>query len=145
MLFFYFKQLCTIFLKISFTLNQLYGFLFSLNHYDGFTFPTVVTGHSATVSTHFLRFLSFTVHVNHWFTGGEPFDVNSTAYRSLKIVKGIHSQMSKKINDALPAGLNSFGNSNHNANEVWLSQYAMVNAQFVMIGLQAIYPNAVRI
>ncbi len=95
--------------------------------------PLLTTGQSATVSRLFSRYMSTLWHVRSWFRS-DPFDPRSEAFRSLKVVRGLHRQTADKLN----------GSSNSSKNDhLWLSQYAMVGAQFSFMGLLTVFPEEV--
>ncbi|KAH9394159.1 hypothetical protein TYRP_021293 [Tyrophagus putrescentiae] len=109
-----------------------YGLMLGLAQTDALL-PLLTTGQSATVSRLFTRYMSTLWHVRSWFHS-DPFDPRSEAFRSLKVVRGLHRQTADKLN----------GSSSSQATKddhLWLSQYAMVGAQFSFMGLLTVFPK----
>lgn len=106
--------------------------------------PLLVTGNSSTISRLFSRYLSSSVHLTAWYTDpGGPFDPASRAYRSLKIVRGLHLQIGPAMN-RMTGGLASVDHSNEfSSGDLWISQWSMMQAQFSFIGLMAVFPKEV--
>lgn len=111
------------------------GLLLILYFPDGLA-PLIATGNSETVSKLFSRYLSTIAHVNKWFKY-DPFDPNSAAHRSLKIVRGMHRQVGIKMNNL--AERKQDGKTN-----LWVNQYSMARTQFAFMGLMSIFPKEVR-
>lgn len=119
-------------------LSQFYGLMLVLNFYEGLA-PLLVTGKSATISALFTRYLSTSVHLNAWFTA-DPFDPESKAYRSLKIVRGLHQQVGRRLN-ALTGGLGSLPGKEFIDGDLWMSQWGMMHAQFTFMGFSTVFPE----
>lgn len=58
----------------------------------------VLTGKSATVAKLFKRYYHTIVHVKKWYEG-DIFEDNSEAQRSLRVVRGMHNGVSKRLNN----------------------------------------------
>lgn len=121
-------------------LSQFYGLMLVLNFYEGLA-PLLVTGKSATVSALFTRYLSTSIHINTWFTL-DPFDPKSKAYRSLKVVRGLHQQVGRRLN-ALSGGLASLSGQEFVSGDLWMSQWGMMHAQFTFMGFATVFPDVV--
>lgn len=131
--------------KFSIGLSQLYGLLLGILHYPALA-PLIATGQSKTMSSLFLRYLSTNVHIRQWFTGGSPFDKDSPSYRSLKIIRGLHLQVSIQLNK-LSNGMSLVGkdsiNGQFSSTDLWISQWSMMHAQFAFIGFPIVFPEVV--
>lgn len=119
-------------------LSQLYGLLLGISFYPGLA-PLIATGQSGTLSTLFTRYLSTNVHIRQWFAGGSPFDRTSTSYRSLKVVRSLHLQVSSKLNQI--SGGMSLVSCEYNSNDLWMNQWSMMHVQFAFIGLSTVFPD----
>lgn len=60
--------------------------------------PLLSTGQSKNVSKLFNRYLNTILHIGSWYEH-DPFDPTSKAYKSQKMVKGMHQSVSKLMND----------------------------------------------
>jgi len=77
------------------------------------------TGKSDSVSKLFNRYYQTIIHVKKWYEG-DIFDENSEAHRSLLIVRGMHNQVSRSLNNSKKgskSNLNESASSQFNANE----------------------------
>lgn len=101
------------------------------NIFEGLA-PLLCTGNSATVPALFNRYLSTVVQIKSWFEG-DPFDPSSKAYRSLKVVRSFHRQVAAKLNEGKVEG----------KDELWMSQWSMMGAQFTFMGYMAVFPKEV--
>lgn len=106
-----------------------------LYHSSGLT-PLLVTGNSQSIAKLFIRYLSTMKHVTNWFTD-DPFDKESKAYNSLKMVRGMHLLVGSKMNK-------SSGFENGGDDHLWISQYGMAHAQFSFVGFMAVFPKEVK-
>ncbi|OTF74305.1 hypothetical protein BLA29_002147, partial [Euroglyphus maynei] len=113
---------------------QLIGLNLVLNFTHGLV-PLLVTGNSKTISKLFVRYLSTTIHVTNWFEH-DPFDKKSKAYRSLRMVRGMHQNVASKMNTE--AGLVEDGET-----VLWIPQYGMCHAQFSFVGMMTVFPKQV--
>ncbi|CAG2113457.1 unnamed protein product [Medioppia subpectinata] len=111
--------------------GQFAGLLLVLYHSDGLA-PLAVTGNSSNVQKLFRRYLSTMIHVKYWYEF-DPFDSDSKAYKSLKHVRGLHRQVSAKMNAS--------GGRVEGRDRLWIPQYGMAGAQFSFIGLVALFPK----
>ena len=102
------------------------------NIFEGLA-PLLCTGNSATVPALFNRYLSTVVQIKSWFEG-DPFDPSSKAYRSLKVVRSFHRQVAAKLNEGKVEG----------KDELWMSQWSMMGAQFTFMGYMAVFPKEVK-
>lgn len=118
--------------RIAFT--QVYGLLLGLNSPEGLL-PLLTTGNSKSVFSLFRRYISTIRHIFLWFNS-DPFDPNSEAYKSLKTVRGLHNQVYQKLNQ-------ESGKVANGTTQLWMSQYAMVGAQFSFFGLMTLFPKQV--
>lgn len=109
--------------------SQFYGLLTVYNVFEGLA-PLLCTGNSSSVPILFTRYLSTVVQVKSWFEG-DPFDRNSKAYRSLKVVRSYHHQVASKLNEG------------KEGQELWMSQWSMMSAQFTFMGYMTVFPKEV--
>ena len=109
-----------------------------LNFYEGLA-PLLVTGKSQTVAKLYTRYMSTTVHTRNWFNY-DPFDPNSKAYRSLKVVRGLHQQVGKRLNQ-VSGGLAV--RPQNEPGDLWMSQWGMCHAQFTFMGFMTVFPKVV--
>lgn len=116
------------------SISQLIGLNLVLNFTHGLV-PLLVTGNSKTISKLFVRYLSTTIHVTNWFEH-DPFDKKSKAYRSLRMVRGMHQNVSNMMNTE--AGLQEDGET-----VLWIPQYGMCHAQFSFVGMMTVFPKQV--
>lgn len=86
---------------------------------DGILKVLMYTGLSATPSASFKRYLGTLNHVRRWYSG-DIFDQNSSAFRSIQLVRGMHT---KAFTDA------------HKSEVVLASQSDMVVTQWAFFGL----------
>ncbi|KAH9426747.1 hypothetical protein DERP_002847 [Dermatophagoides pteronyssinus] len=118
--------------RVIIQISQLIGLNLVLNFTHGLV-PLLVTGNSKTISKLFVRYLSTTIHVTNWFQH-DPFDKKSKAYRSLRMVRGMHQNVSNKMNTE--AGLIEDGQT-----VLWIPQYGMCHAQFSFVGMMTVFPK----
>ncbi|UXI21425.1 hypothetical protein NH340_JMT07368 [Sarcoptes scabiei] len=120
--------------------SEFVGLNMVLYHERGLI-PLLATGNSSTVSKLFIRYLSTIKHVTNWFEA-DPFDPKSKSFRSLKIVRSMHSKTAKQLN-------RQAGHFDENdcivdeAKFLFISQYGMCHAQFSFVGFMAIFPKQV--
>ncbi len=124
-------------------LSQLYGILLAVHTSAGYA-PFALTGHPSP-SKLFSRCLSTLAHLRHWFTG-DPFDpCGSKCHRSLKLIRGLHRQVlglqQQQQYNTCSGKKNSSSHFQSNRGSIWLSQAAMVQGQFVFVGLMAVFPE----
>ncbi|KAH7641685.1 uncharacterized protein LOC124492181 [Dermatophagoides farinae] len=118
--------------RVIISISQLIGLNLVLNFTHGLV-PLLVTGNSKTISKLFVRYLSTTIHVTNWFEH-DPFDKKSKAYRSLRMVRGMHQNVSNRMNTE--AGLQEDGET-----VLWIPQYGMCHAQFSFVGMMTVFPK----
>lgn len=114
-------------------LGQLVGLTF-LNYHSPAVVPLVMNGNTNTISQLFIRYLSTIKHINSWFES-DPFDPNSSAFLSLKIVRHIHKKVAHKMNT----------NQNQANTLQWISQYDLTYGQMSFVCMMALFPKQVRI
>lgn len=120
-------------------LSQLYGILLAVHTSAGYA-PFALTGHPSP-SKLFSRCLSTLAHLRHWFTG-DPFDpCGSKCHRSLKLIRGLHRQVLGLQQQQQPQCHTCSAKQYHHFPQARLSQAAMVQRQFVFIGLMAVFPE----
>lgn len=115
-------------------ISQLYGLNLVLYHTEGLI-PLLVTGNSKTICKLFTRYLSTMIHVTSWFEH-DPFDPKSKAYRSLRMVRGMHHNVARRMNHGEKREENG-------DTFLWINQYGMCHAQFSFIGMMAVFPKEV--
>lgn len=125
------------------SLTFFHAFCVSLNfsHFAGLIFviqlprglaPLLVTGNSADVAKLFRRYLSTVVHTKYWYES-DPFDPKSSAFKSLKQVRGMHSRVCKMMNEK--------HKRDEDNGRIWVSQLDMAYTQFAFIGFFLLYPQ----
>lgn len=112
-------------------LGQLIGLTF-LNYHSPAVVPLVMNGNTKTISQLFIRYLSTIKHINSWFES-DPFDPNSRAFLSLKIVRHIHKKVADKMNR----------NEKTKQNSYWISQYDLTYGQMSFVCMMALFPKQV--
>ncbi|KAH9399815.1 hypothetical protein TYRP_017382 [Tyrophagus putrescentiae] len=136
-----FKRAQTLFHDYAYVilLSQLYGILLAVHTSAGYA-PFALTGHPSP-SKLFSRCLSTLAHLRHWFTG-DPFDpCGSKCHRSLKLIRGLHRQVLGLQQQQQPQCHTCSAKQYHHFPQARLSQAAMVQGQFVFVGLMAVFPE----
>ena len=113
-------------------LSHFCGLILVLHRYEYLT-PVLMTGESRTISKLYSRYLSTGIHIKSWFTS-DPFDPALSAYRSVKAIRGFHSQYAHKVSKC--AGVDP---------NLKLSQNLLSRAIFSFFAFITVFPKEVRI
>ncbi|OTF70365.1 hypothetical protein BLA29_012245, partial [Euroglyphus maynei] len=92
------------------------------------------TGNSETVDKLFTRYLSTVKHLQDWFRH-DPFDKNSKAFKSLKIVRKMHCKVADNLNNNQQ--------SMDERKDIQINQWQMFLTQSAFFGLSAIIPKQI--
>lgn len=97
-----------------------------------FVNPVVTTGNHKNISKIYRRYLATAIHMLTWFLE-DPFDPESSAYRSFNQVRSMHMKLFLSMNTH---------NKNHGVDKLDSSLHDMIMAMFPFIGLLINYPIA---
>src|SRR5687768_12210049 len=93
--------------------------------------PTLlVSGRSRTIGGLFVRYLTTIKYLISWYSS-DPFDSNSEAFKTLKIVRKMHSEIAEIMN---------FTNKRESG-ELHVSQFEMALTQWTFVGLVNMHPQ----
>ena len=109
--------------------SSLSGLLIILQTRYGFD-PLLYTGKSESLPALFLRYLKTMIHVRSWYTT-DILDPESEGYKSIRQVRQMHVNISKKMQSLPPPC----------ADKIWVSQYSMAATQWSFVGLLLLFPE----
>ncbi|KAG9510714.1 hypothetical protein GZH46_00734 [Fragariocoptes setiger] len=118
---------------VSIQFSSFTGLLLVLQLPDGLE-PLLCTGNSKDLPSLYKRYLSTIMHVRSWYED-DIFDPNTKAYKSIRMVRGMHRRVAKLMNEKFDVpGVEG-------THRTWVNQYDMALTQFAFIGLAMVWPQ----